>query len=48
MLTDSTALKSSGRPLPLLVIRPRTPLMNRSAVWPRMLGLAGAPKFVVV
>ena len=31
MLTDSTELKSRGSPLPLEVMRPRTPLMNRSA-----------------
>ena len=48
MLTDSTELKFNGSPLPFEVMRPRTPLMNRSAVWPRMLGLAGAPKLVVV
>ena len=48
MLTDSTELKSTGRPLPLLVMRARTPLMNKSEDWPRMLALDGAPKLVVV
>jgi hypothetical protein len=48
MLTDSTELKSTGRPLPLEVMRERTPLRNTSADWPRMLALEGAPKFVVV
>ena len=36
-----------GRPLPFEVMRPRTPLMNRSAVSPRMAGFEGAPKLVV-
>ena len=47
MLTDSTELKSRGRPLPLEVMRPRTPLMKISAVRPRIAGFEGAPKFVV-
>ena len=46
--TLSMALKSMGSPLPLLVMPVRRPLVKVSAVWPRMLGLAGAPKFVVV
>src|SRR3954465_904759 len=48
MFTDSTELKSRGRPLPLLVMRERSPLRNRSADWPRMLAFEGAPKLVVV
>ena len=48
MSTESKELKSMGKPFPLLVKPSRIPLTNTSAVWPRMLGLDGAPKLVVV
>src|SRR3954468_23683874 len=48
ILTDSTELKSRGRPLPLLVMRERRPLRNKSADCPRILEFEGAPKLVVV
>jgi len=48
MLTDSTELKSTGRPLPLLVMRARTAVDEKVGRLARMLALAGAPKFVVV
>ena len=44
MFTDSTALKLTGMPLPLLVNPVRMPLTKVSAIWPRMSGVVGAPK----